>query len=165
MIRISSGSAGNLGRLPVLRWDRFPLSVWSEDPDLAPLIEQALKAWAVASPRLIWQWGGPNADVRWVWTPEPMPAKPHEVGHTQPIITPQGRLQSVTVKLVAKTAIDKQLNHQQQAERLWATILHEWGHALGLDHSFRADQIMHPQGWRNQQPGSEDLLRLRTLYP
>jgi len=78
--------------------------------------------------------------------------KPTAVGWTQPhwqIIGNTRRLSLLSVFLVKHPLIDAELTPTQQANRLKATLLHEAGHVLGLDHTHQSEAVMHPQGWKN----------------
>jgi predicted Zn-dependent protease len=66
--------------------------------------------------------------------------------------------------LLTEPVIDRHLLKPQIQDRLYTTALHEVGHALGLEHSTQAKDVMHHQGWRNKHLTPNDVSRLSTLY-
>ena len=75
-----------------------------------------------------------------------------------------GLIVSATITLIETPRIDAQLDAGQQQDRLLATLLHELGHALGLEHSPNPDDVMHHRGWRHTRLSENDRSRLRRLY-
>jgi hypothetical protein len=70
-----------------------------------------------------------------------------------------------TIELVKAPLIDAYISTHQQKDRLYTTLLHELGHALGLNHAQNAASVMHPAGWKNRHLTSEDSNLFFQLYP
>ena len=150
---------------PFLPWS-LPLAhlrITSADADLTRLALAAMTQWLnlLNGPTKCQQ--GPGL-IHVVWG---RPLTPHCVGWTQPswlVVGQHKRLQAITLTVVKSPAIDRQLTPDQQADRLAATLLHEMGHALGLDHLPQPDAVMHSQGWRNTVLSSWDAALLKQKY-
>jgi predicted Zn-dependent protease len=85
------------------------------------------------------------------------------VGHTDRVI--QGAwIQQCTITLMSQPRIDEHLNLLQRQQRLATTILHELGHALGLEHSENKQDVMYFRGWRHSVLSENDIHRIRELY-
>ncbi len=69
-----------------------------------------------------------------------------------------------TIELVHYPTIDAYLSPLQQTNRLYTTLLHELGHALGLNHAKNTTSVMHPFGWKNTELTAEDSGLIFQLY-
>lgn len=160
-----------------VRWplDPMPLSVWLPAAPEATLPKPAvlfttLRQWETASNGLIrfrlmdpHTESAPQAHIEFQWTPETTPGRDYEVGHAKREV--QGsRIRRVTITLVQEPIIDGYLSATQRQSRLLATVLHEVGHALGLEHSESSQDVMFYRGWRREQLSPNDGRRLQALY-
>jgi predicted Zn-dependent protease len=152
----------------------MPLSVFIDpNPDM-PGLEQALfiamRQWEVASLGLI-RFKPPSllpadrdaADILVSWSNETTLGRDHEVGHAKRTVHGK-RILHVDITLIAQPLIDGHLSADRRKARLMATILHETGHALGLEHSDQAADVMHYRGWQRPYLSDNDIHRIRTLY-
>ncbi|MEB3244900.1 MAG: matrixin family metalloprotease [Vampirovibrionales bacterium] len=98
------------------------------------------------------------------WHADPIANRPYEVGYTQLKVNPEGIIYSARISLLHQPVIDRQLGVQQQKRRIHATILHELGHALGLEHSHSPYDVMHHRGWRNTVLSNGDIAQLKQRY-
>jgi len=169
------------------RWSlaQCPLSVWIE-----PYPESELQA--AASPEVLFaairQWeaalqgaltfrlvthsgsssppqpeGERMADIMLIWDSQTTLGRDYEVGHTNRQV--QGkRIQQATITLITQPLIDAHLSVAQRQQRLATTVLHEMGHALGLEHSDDQRDVMHHRGWRHVCLSENDIRRICTLY-
>lgn len=161
----------------LVRWslDQMPLAVWIEpSPDAKlpseKLLFATLKQWEVASEGLIRfrlmdtaikQKEAAHIEFR--WRGETVKGRDYEVGHASRDV--QGaRIRRVTVTLIQEPIIDGHLTPEKRRARLLATVLHETGHALGLEHSDRSQDVMYYRGWQRDTLSENDSHRLRELY-
>jgi hypothetical protein len=109
------------------------------------------------------------------WSQEPVKGRVFEVGHTRRILKPAlpegfkaGRstqyIESVQITLLTHPVIDDYLTLNQQCHRLRTTLLHEIGHALGLEHSPNPVAVMHHRGWQNPTLSLHDAQALQAIY-
>jgi predicted Zn-dependent protease len=159
-----------------VRWalDRMPLSVFIDPHPRQEGLEQALflamRQWEVASFGLI-RFRPPcllpaersTADIIVSWSEQTTLGRDFEVGHTKRTV--QGKqIVHAEVVLITEPVIDGHLNPTRQKARLMATILHETGHALGLEHSEQATDVMFHRGWQRPYLSENDTRRIRALY-
>ncbi|HEY9744711.1 MAG TPA: matrixin family metalloprotease [Oculatellaceae cyanobacterium] len=161
-----------------VRWhaERMPLSVSLQtDPSntwpdtvVRPLLHMALAQWEAASLGALsfqmLQTLPSQADLQLFWADETVPGREYEVGHTDRKLQGQWLCQA-TVTLVTAPAIDARLSSGRRRQRLYSTLLHELGHAIGLEHSESAADVMHHRGWQNLCLSENDIRRVRALYP
>lgn len=164
------------------RWSlsQSPLQVWVEPyPDTGILRDFAIPEMVLAAMR---QWeaategaiafqllrapaldGEHPADILICWQDETTLSRDYEVGHTNRQV--QGkRLTHATITLITNPLIDAHLNAKQCQQRLMTTILHETGHALGLEHSDDSRDVMYYRGWKHANLSGNDIQRIRNLY-
>jgi hypothetical protein len=162
------------------RWDSYamPLRICLEAPPgpllpgmpSVPELWMTLKQWEAASQGLIrltlvddTPWAAKAADIVITWSEEITPGRDFEVGHTQRTV--QGKhITHAVITLIIQPAIDKHLSPAKQAQRLHATILHEVGHALGLEHATDKRDVMHHRGWQRTVLSAGDIRRIQQLY-
>ncbi|MBK8190457.1 MAG: matrixin family metalloprotease [Vampirovibrionales bacterium] len=161
------------------RWDAadMPLGVLiaSIDPDAALLVTpdvifDVLQDWERLSEgrirlRLMDPGDSPDSAAIVVnWSDETLVGRDYEVGRTQRCVRANGRITRATITLMKAPLIDQALLPSQRLMRLKATILHEGGHALGLDHSGCQEDVMHHRGWRNTRLSRGDGAQLIQRY-
>lgn len=170
------GSEGNTTRQAV-RWslDEMPLSVWIDTPPNAQLPSEkllfaTLKQWEVASEGLIRfrlmdtaTEARDKAHVEFRWSRETVKGRDYEVGHANREVRGQ-RIRRVDITLIEEPLIDGHLTPEKRRTRLLATVLHETGHALGLEHSENPQDVMYYRGWQRETLSDNDMHRLRLLY-
>jgi hypothetical protein len=156
-----------------------PLSVAIEADGLPyTVVQKALTTWeqgtqyAVQFQLLNKKMSTHYSDILFYWATETNVIQadkthPHSTGkawlHVKPM-QEQPIIIGSTIELTKNPSIDNYLSKEQQAQRLYTTILHEIGHALGLKHAKSNTSIMHPMGWRNTQLTTEDILLFQVLY-
>lgn len=152
-----------------VRWPlgKIPLGVFIEaapdtDFDFLPIMRQ----WEAASQGMIRfcpVLSAHEADIVFVWSDETVCGRDYEVGHANRTV--QGRrITRVVITLIREPLIDAHLSPSRRKERLVATILHETGHALGLEHSDRKEDVMHHRGWQRTVLSENDVRRIQLLY-
>ncbi|MEM0951021.1 MAG: matrixin family metalloprotease [Cyanobacteria bacterium P01_H01_bin.74] len=102
-------------------------------------------------------------DILIAWQSETTVGRQYEVGHAKRHLVNESIVQ-VEITLILNPAIDRELNADEKNNRLTATLLHELGHALGLEHSMMPEDVMHHRGWQNTQLTETDRSALRVLY-
>ncbi len=158
------------------RWprDKMPLQVHIETrpgkPELDKIILQAMRQWETASIGLI-RFAPANplsnrdtdADIIVTWRSDTVTGRDYETGHTDRKLQGQ-RITQAIITLIENPLIDAHLTPERQINRLYATILHETGHALGLEHSTDAKDVMHYRGWQRPYLSANDTRRIQVLY-
>jgi predicted Zn-dependent protease len=142
------------------------LKLFCADNDfLKPLALQALHTWLqvlphTLAPQLVGVPGQSDIVVQWI---TPLPRYPYAVGLTQR--TPQfGPGLRLAVHVVQHAAIDATQPPQHYRQRVLTTLLHEMGHALGLDHCPDTHAVMHARGWQQHQLTATDKHLLQARY-
>lgn len=97
------------------------------------------------------------------WSQETTRGRAYEVGHANRILK-KNVISHVDITLITSPLIDRDLSPKQQIDRLYATLLHELGHALGLEHSMQSSAVMFYRGWRQTQLTHDDKQELLLLY-
>jgi hypothetical protein len=152
-----------------VRWplEKMPLGVFIEpfpeaDFDFLPIMRQ----WEVASQGLIRfrpVLNAQDADIVFSWSGETVCGRDYEVGHANRTV--QGRrIKEVAITLIREPLVDTHLSPSRRKQRIVATILHETGHALGLEHSDRQEDVMHHRGWQRTALSGNDARRIQDLY-
>lgn len=155
--------------------DQMPLRVWIQ-PDSSKeavshrLLFESLRQWEAASEGLIRFrlmdasiTHQKDSDIAIIWSDETVLGRDYEVGHAHRDV--QGSLiRHVDITLIRNPEIDKHLGSERQRQRLIATVLHEVGHALGLEHSENSQDVMYFRGWQRSTLSNLDIRRLRDLY-
>jgi hypothetical protein len=103
-------------------------------------------------------------DIVLDWTEEVTIGREYEVGHAKRRLKDRW-IQQVAIMLLTHTAIDNTLSPVQQQNRLYATLLHELGHALGLEHAMESTAVMFHRGWQQTRLTVADLRQFGMLYP
>ncbi len=160
-----------------VRWplEQMPLSVWfpaSTDQSLPgpQVLFAALRQWEMGTDGLIrfrlmdaHTESVEQAHIEFGWARETTKGRDYEVGHANREV--QGsRIRRVSITLIQEPLIDGHLSLAQRQSRLLATVLHETGHALGLEHSESSQDVMFYRGWRREQLSHNDIRRIRELY-
>lgn len=152
-----------------VRWplEKMPLAVYVE-----PTLEFSLdfltimRQWEAASEGLIRfrsVTDPDKANIVFSWSDETVVGRDYEVGHAKREV--QGtRITHVKITLIRQPLIDGHLSPADRQKRLIATVLHETGHALGLEHSKSRSDVMHHRGWKITSLGSGDVKSLKSLY-
>ncbi len=119
----------------------------------------AIRFTLIAAPK----YGPQDADLLIRWDTQTTLGREYEVGHTNRTV--QGkRLTYAEITLITRPLIDGHLSPSQRQQRLYTTVLHETGHALGLEHSESAKDVMHHRGWKHPSLSENDIQRIRHLY-
>lgn len=155
-----------------VRWhaEAIPLRVYlpPRDDDMAgKLLTSVLRDWEAASlgqVRFTRAVTAEGVDIALNWADEPVPGRDFEVGHTRRTLQGNNRIARVEITLLESPAIDRRLSPGRQAMRLRATLLHELGHALGLEHSGNPLDVMHHRGWQNAFLSDNDCRAIQALY-
>ncbi len=101
------------------------------------------------------------------WSDETNPQRPYEVGRTvNQTHLKEGHPYIYRSKIVLQRhpRINQHLNVDAQQLQLYATFLHEMGHALGLEHTQDPHSVMFHRSLQNHQFTTEDLAQLKRLY-
>ena len=143
------------------------------------LVQQALTAWETATQQgvtfklVLSEHLVSRCDIVFYWSNQPLANTPenhhpHSTGQAWLRVKPIQNKPIIigsTIELVEHPTIDTYLQKTQQEQRLYTTLLHEIGHALGLNHGKQRNSIMHPTGWRNTVLSTEDVALFKALYP
>lgn len=156
--------------------EKFPLKVAIEphpDGDASGLtpkgIFAVLRQWEAAYPGVIrFQLADTpaqckSADILIRWSRQTTLGRDYEVGHTNRAVRGK-RITGAEITLIVSPVIDRHIGPAQQQQRLFATILHEMGHALGLEHSESREDVMYYRGWQRGYLSNGDIQRMKTLY-
>lgn len=153
------------------RWpgERMPLGVHIEPhpdmPGIEDLLFSVMRQWEAASMGLVrLERRALNPDIRVQWSDTVVRGRDYEVGHTDLQTRSGGMITGAVITLIREPLIDRHLDPGRREKRLAATILHETGHALGLRHSERKEDVMHHRGWQRPCLSTEDARRIRRLY-
>lgn len=141
-------------------------TAWQET-EICRLLDATLKQWEIAAQgvlRFTWDPTAPSeGDIQIQWASETTYGRDYELGHTDRTI--QGKwIRQAVITLITDPAIDTQLTPGRKKERLYSTLLHELGHALGLEHLESERDVMHHRGWKNQALSPNDIRSLQALY-
>jgi predicted Zn-dependent protease len=104
-----------------------------------------------------------EADIVIRWADTVIIGRDYESGHNNLKVVGE-RIEKAEISIVLYPAIDKLLPASKRIERVRRTLLHEFGHALGLHHSETAKDIMHHRGISNRSISENDMQRLQDLY-
>lgn len=163
-----SGTQGPLiATNQALRWAKrdLPLLWVAEDFDTA-LLESVMSEWCEASGHKIsFENAHRNSEAALYleWVDQAVIGRDYEVGHTNRRIQ-ENRITYAHISLLRNPAIDRHLSPLQKRQRLRTTLLHEIGHALGVEHSNNSEDVMYYRGWKNEHLSHFDAQRIRLLY-
>jgi hypothetical protein len=94
--------------------------------------------------------------------------RPYEVGKAQnQVVVKAGTPTLVHSHITLQLAplIDAHLAPEALQRRWLATLLHELGHALGLEHVAYEQAILYYRGWQATTPAMADVEAFKQLYP
>jgi hypothetical protein len=143
------------------------------------LLQQALDTWTTASKgALLFNLlpvedgllADPQQAITLEWSNTPTLGRPYELGHTQrhlrlPVASqPHHTITHASITLLLAPPLDATLSPAQLQQRMLTTLLHELGHAVGLNHSVSPQSIMHHQGWQTPRLHPSDLQAIQGLY-
>jgi predicted Zn-dependent protease len=158
----------------------LPLTVAVQAEGLSiVLVQKALLAWEESTNRQV-QFtlltnpspeASQSANILILWAEELLQQAGHQTAYNTgkawlhvKAVNNQPLIVGSTIELAKTPIIDAYINTQQQTNRLYTTILHELGHALGLKHAQQPTSVMHPLGWQNTQLTPEDVGLFFQLY-
>jgi hypothetical protein len=161
---------------PVWQWSALPLPVYFNPQThwQQMLLQQVLQEWSEASQNRLHFLAPvalpptaeqPQTGICITWQPEPPHHLPFQLGLAKNTLNEAGYIVASHIALIENPAIDQQLSKEQQLWRLRSTLLHELGHALGLEHSACPEHVMYFRGWRNTYLAPGDAAALQRLYP
>lgn len=158
----------------------LPLTVAVQAKGLSiALVQKALQAWEVGTNHQV-QFtllttptpeASQSADILILWAETLLQQAGHQTAYNTgkawlhvKAIKDSPVIVGSTIELAKNPIIDAYISTQQQTSRLYTTILHELGHALGLKHAQQHISVMHPLGWQNTQLTPEDVGLFFQLY-
>jgi predicted Zn-dependent protease len=150
-----------------LRWAKRDLPLlWSAEDFDTPLLESVMAEWSEASGHKIGfepAQRSSDATLYLEWIDQAVIGRDYEVGHTNRRVQ-ENRIAYAQISLLRNPAIDRHLSPIQKRQRLRTTLLHEIGHALGVEHSNNPEDVMYYRGWQNEHLSTYDAQRIRLLY-
>ena len=159
----------SLSQCPLTVWiEPYPESDAFQAVGSRDAVFMVMRQWEAASGgaisfRLLAGENPGEANILIRWDSQTTLGRDYEVGHTNRQVTGK-RITEATITLITQPLIDQRLTPAQRQQRLATTILHETGHALGLEHSEEHRDVMYYRGWQNQALTENDQQRLRHLY-
>jgi predicted Zn-dependent protease len=134
--------------------------------------EKALLAWQNASKgavqfKRLTQKMADDDGIFISWSDETNPQRPYEVGRTvnqTQVKDGQAFIYRSEIVLQRNPRINQHLDVEAQGLQLYATFLHEIGHALGMEHTQDPHSVMFHRSLQNHQFTTEDLAQVQRLY-
>jgi predicted Zn-dependent protease len=153
---------------PAFRWAKTDLPIlWFAAPGFdRDFLEKAMAEWESASQgKLRFEAAKRTQDARlhFEWIDQSVIGRDYEVGHTNRRVE-GGRILSAEISMMRHPIIDRHLSETQQKQRFYTTLLHELGHALGVEHSNNPEDVMYYRGWQNEHLSVQDIQRVCLLY-
>jgi predicted Zn-dependent protease len=149
------------------RWAKADLPLLWNAPDFeSALLEEVMAEWSEASQgKIAFEAAhyAQSARLHFEWIDRTTLGRDYEVGHTNRQVQ-GGQILQAQISMIRNPAIDRHLSIGQQKQRFRTTLLHEIGHALGVEHSNSPTDVMYYQGWRNEHLSKNDTQRLLFLY-
>lgn len=150
-----------------LGWEKRNLPLLWNAPDFDnALLESVMHEWVEASGHKIsfeHAQRSSEALLCFEWIDQTVMGRDYEVGHTNRRVH-DNRITYANISMLRSPAIDRHLTPVQKRQRLRTTLLHELGHALGIEHSNNPEDVMYYRGWQNPHLTSNDAQRIRLLY-
>ena len=160
---------GNAERRKQLRWHPqhtvLNVALIPEEIDTG-LVEACCLQWSAASNGLVRFAHSlqPHGDIVFELVEDALPGKPNGVGYTDRTTENNRWITSAHISIVHTPAVAAKMDDKQKHMLLHATILHELGHALGLDHSQHKHSAMHANATTITQLSDEDTENILALY-
>lgn len=153
--------------------EAMPLTVQVASPAQTELpvspaeVIAVMRQWEAASQGLVRfqlvEFTAEPANILIAWSSETVLGRDFEVGHTNRAVSGK-QITQATITLILGPIIDRHLSPKRQRQRLYATILHEAGHALGLEHSENKQDVMYYRGWQRPSLSPGDIQRIQQHY-
>jgi|GEM_PF-5211548 len=102
-------------------------------------------------------------DIQFHWTNETNPQRQYEVGRTESL-KKNSFITHSDIYLQRDPIIYGHLSPHEEEAQFLSTLLHELGHALGLEHTQHPHSVMYYRSLQNTRITPEDTAQLQRLY-
>jgi predicted Zn-dependent protease len=149
------------------RWAKRDLPLLWHAPGFdSALLTEVMNEWTEASQGKVQfeaAYRVDSAKLSFEWIDHTVIGRDYEVGHTNRRVQ-DGQIILANISMIRSPAIDRHLSPAQQNQRLRTTLLHEIGHAIGVEHSSNPIDVMYYRGWQNEHLSVNDAQRVRLMY-